>query len=94
MILNTQRKSLPLRLATGFLLSVGTLFLPWWFMLLCIVPLFFVFDYYFELCLLAFLMDVLYGSPLPHFGRFEFVFSIGSLLIYLILTVIKKRIRV
>ncbi|HBV01779.1 MAG TPA: hypothetical protein DEF00_05375 [Candidatus Taylorbacteria bacterium] len=83
-----------MRAIADFLLITAAFLLPWWVVLLCAAALFFVFERFFELFLVAFLMDLLFAVPLPRFGRFEFVLSFGSVFLYLILNAIKKKMRI
>ena len=92
--MKTKTKLIILRALADFLLIIAAVLLPWWVVLLCVIALFFMFERFFELFLMAFLMDLLYAVPLPRFGRFEFVLSFGSVLLYLILASIKKRMRI
>ena len=87
-------KLIILRAIADFLLITAAFLLPWWVVLLCAAALFFVFERFFELFLVAFLMDLLFAVPLPRFGRFEFVLSFGSVFLYLILNAIKKKMRI
>lgn len=81
------------RTVADVLLIGVALFLPWWFVLVSATALFFVFERFFELFLVAFLVDLFYAVPLPRFSEFEFVLSLCSVLLYFLLTVIKRRIR-
>ncbi len=92
--MEAKTRRMMIRVSADLLLLMAAFFLPWWVVLLYGVGLFFVFDRFFELFFVAFLMDLIYAVPLPRFGRFEFVLSLGSVLLYFILTVIKRRMRI
>lgn len=79
------------RALADMLLAMAAFFLPWWVMLLFAAALFFLFDAFVELFFAAFLIDLLYGSVLPRFLGFEFALSLGSALLYLLLTFLKRR---
>lgn len=87
-------KRIAKRTLADILLIMAALFLPWWVVLPFAVALFFTFERYFELFLAAFLMDLLYGNALLRFGGFQFVLSLGSVLLYIILTFPKRRMRI
>jgi hypothetical protein len=86
-------KKLAWRIIADLLLVSAAFFLPWWFALFSGAALFFLFDRFFELFLIAFLMDLLYAIPLPRFGSFEFVLSLFSVAMYVLLTFLKRRMR-
>lgn len=92
--MNVNTRYIAKRVVADLLLMTGAFFLPWWVVLLCASVLFFVFDRFFELFFLAFLMDLLYAVPLARFGQFEFVLSLASVPLYGILVFIKKRMRI
>ena len=92
--METNIKLLLLRGTSDALLIIAALYLQWWIVLICACLLFFVFDGFVEIFLAALFMDLLYGSPLSRFGDFQFVLSLGALCVYILLTVLKKRMRI
>lgn len=83
-----------MRLLTDILLVIGAFFLPWWLVLPCGAVLFFAFPRFYELLLLALLMDLLYGLKTERFGGFAFVLSLGAAALFSVLTFVKSRMRV
>lgn len=75
------------------LLIIAALFLPWWFTVLFACALFFMFDAFIEILIVALLMDVLYGIQLSRFGNVQFVLSLGTFVVFILLTFLKKRMR-
>lgn len=83
-----------MRLLADILLVASAFFLPWWLVLVCASVLFFVFPRFYELLILALLMDLLYGVSRASFAGFEFVLSLLAAVLFLALTLVKRRIRV
>ena len=81
------------RVVVDALLVLGVFLLPWWFVLPLACVLVFMFEDFFEFPLVAFLIDLLYGSPLPYFFNSSFILSIGALALYAVLTAVKKQMR-
>lgn len=81
------------RVGVDALLLLGAFLLPWWLVLFSACVMVFVFGNFFELLLVAFLIDLLYGSPLPYFFNSSFILSIGAAVSYVVLSVIKTHIR-
>ncbi|TSC58241.1 MAG: hypothetical protein Greene041679_142 [Parcubacteria group bacterium Greene0416_79] len=80
-------------LADAFLF-IGALFLPWWVTLPVGFLFFFLFEPFYEVLLLAFFLDALYGVPTPRFGGFQFMLSTATLLLYFAARFIKGRMMV
>ncbi len=83
-----------MRFFADLLLLVAATLLPWWLVLPCAAVFFFIFEHYVEFLLLALFMDLIYGAPLAHFFGFQFILSLGSAVLFLALTFIKKRMRI
>lgn len=83
-----------MRALCDILLLAAVFFFPWWFMLIAASALFFVFNRFYELFLFAFLADLLYAGAAARFGGFPFALSAFALLLFLVLTAVKRRIRV
>ena len=81
------------RVFADILLVCGVFLFPWWIVLLCACVLFFTFGRFFELFLVAFLIDLLYGSPVPYFFNSSFVLSLGAVALYLALSTVRKKMR-
>ncbi len=82
------------RILADILLFASALFLPWWITILAAFACFFLFQYFVELIIIGFLLDVLFGVPLPRFGGFQFVLSVISVLFFGVGTFLKRRMRV
>lgn len=83
-----------IRFFADLLLVIIAALLPWWLVLPCAAAFFFVFENYIELVLAAFFIDLLYGAPLPRFHNFQFVLSLGAVFLSVLLTFVKRRMRV
>lgn len=68
-------------------------FLPWWVACIAAAGLFFLFPHFYELIAVGFLLDLLYGAPLPRFFGFQFVLSLAALLLFILLRQVKRRMR-
>ena len=86
---NTQK-----RILADALLILTFFWLPWWSALILAVILFFFFTDFIELIIVGVATDLLYGGA-GIFGGFSspFFMSIASALIYLILILVKRRLR-
>ena len=82
------------RILADALLVAFALFLPWFATLALGSLFFFFFDSFFELIVAGFLMDLLFGVPLLRFGGFQFVLSLGALLLTLVLYPLRARMRI
>lgn len=91
--METNVRGMTKRIVADILLMIAAFLLPWWIVLLCAAALSLVFNRFFELLLVAFLMDLLYAVPLQRFGGFEFVLSLASVPLYFIFSFIKSRMR-
>ena len=83
-----------MRIVADLILLLAAFLLPWWLVLLCTAGLFFLFERFYELFLVALLLDLLYGVPIPQLYNFEFVLSVGAVVLFLALSAVKKRMRV
>ena len=83
-----------MRVLVDILLVLGALLLPWWLALAVSVGFFFVFPRFYELLFIALLIDLLYGIPLERFKDFQFVLSLSTGVLFLLLTTFKKRMRI
>ena len=83
-----------IRLAVFVLFTLGIYFIPWWF-LFAAVFIFMVLKrvILIELILPAFMLDIMYGTPLGRFNNFQFVATVIFLAMLLVVFVIKKYIR-
>lgn len=83
-----------MRILANILLFLGVLFLPWWLVLLVAVWCFFLFPRFHELFWYAFLADLLYAAPQDRFFGFEFALSLITVVLIVVLTLVKKQMRV
>ncbi|OHA20195.1 MAG: hypothetical protein A2849_04065 [Candidatus Taylorbacteria bacterium RIFCSPHIGHO2_01_FULL_51_15] len=83
-----------MRIIVDLLLVLSALFLPWWLTIFCACVLFFVFERFYELFLVALFMDLLYGVPTEMFAGSEFILSILGVCLYFLLAFAKKRMRI
>ena len=65
-------------------------FLPWWLITLAILLGFILFDFYLEGSGLIFLIDLLYSPPLAGFFTVQFLLTIISLILLLIIEYSKR----
>lgn len=83
-----------MRFFADLLLLVAATLLPWWLVLLSAAVLFFVFENYVEFILIALFLDLIYGALLDRFFGFQFALSLGSAVLFLALTFVKRRMRI
>ena len=55
------------------------------------IALLFYFPYYFEIVALGIVYDALYGIAVPEFWDIPYIFTISSVVLFLISLIIKKR---
>ncbi len=81
------------RIFADLLLCGAVLYLPWWVSALLALLSFFLFEHFYEMLVAAFLLDLLYGAPSPHFGTFRFVMSSVAVVLFMLGTVLKRHLR-
>lgn len=91
--MNALSGNIAIRSIADIVLLLAVFFLPWWAVLFLAIALFFAFERFIELFLAAFLLDLLYSAELSRFGGFEFMLSLGVVLLYGALSFLKKRMR-
>jgi hypothetical protein len=82
-------------MATRFLIDAGLIILffitPWWIPFLIAVALVFYYPSYYEIIVLGFAIDILYGAPTENFYGFTFVATLVGLTILLISSPLRRR---
>ena len=69
------------------------LFVPWWATVFFAVVLAFYFKHYYELIVVGFIIDALYGIPQIWFFNIEILFGLISIFTYIFIEFLKKKIR-
>ncbi len=82
------------RALADLLLLASVLYFPWWVMPLLGGSFSFFFPDYYELIVAALLTDILYGGPLPYLGRFPLPYTAGALVLFILLTLVRRRMRI
>lgn len=62
----------------------------WWLTWACAILLLFVFPAYYEIILWGVIYDALYGLPIAQFADFRYMFSLASLILFVIAFYIRK----
>ncbi len=66
-------------------------FAYWWITWCLAIILLFYFPVYFEIIALGIAYDALYGLTLPEFWNIKYIFTLASIVLFLISLIIKKR---
>ncbi len=74
-----------------YALFAAVLFLPFWISAIIGTVCLFLFRSYYEYIAFFFLSDLLYGTPLLRFHDFVFLTTAGSIVIFIIVEQLKKR---
>lgn len=81
------------RALCNLLLFLSIFWMPPLFSLFSGAALLFFFPRFYEFFIIAFLVDVLYGVPVPLFGGFPLVFSSLALALFVLSEGVKRRMR-
>ncbi len=82
-----------LRISLDAIIFLSIFYFPWWVgMFLAVVGILF-FSNFFEIFLVGYLLDLLYGTNVKEFYGIWFVFTLLSVVVYVIIEHIKKNIR-
>ncbi len=79
-----------LRVTINIVLLASILFLPWWVSVAIMVFLLALYRAY-EVFLWGFLMDALYSGPVPLYLNIPILFTIMSVLLFIVIGVSKQR---
>ncbi len=88
---NQNKNSKLYRIFFDALFLVSIFILPWWVTVAFMIVFMFIFEEYFEIMIFGIMFDVVYGVP----GIFPFsayIFTISSIVFYLFIHYLKKRI--
>lgn len=58
------------------------------------MPLLFFFPHFYEFLVAAFLLDMLYGAPVPLWGEFQLVFSSAAIVLFFLGGAVQRRMRI
>lgn len=64
---------------------------PWWLVWCCAIALLFYFPNYYEIIIWGIVYDALYGISLPAFWNIEYIFTLFSILLFVMAVILKKR---
>lgn len=84
-------RAITLRIIAGILMFLCIIWGYWWLTWSLAIVLLFYFPFYYEIMAWGIIYDSLYGASLPEFWNIRYVFSIMSILLFIISLVIKKR---
>ncbi len=63
----------------------------WWLTWIVAIALLFYFPIYYEIILWGVIYDALYGIALPEFWNIRFIFTIFSIILFILSIVLRKR---
>lgn len=66
----------------------------WWLTWILVIALLFYFPFYFEIIAWGVIYDSLYGIALPEFWNINYIFSISSIILFMISLLLKKRLTI
>ncbi len=75
----------------GLIILISILFGPWWLTWVLAILLLFYYPVYYEIIAWGIIYDSLYGVSLPEFWNIKYIFTIFSIVIFIISLFIKKR---
>lgn len=79
-----------LRILSAFLMTGSILWGYWWLTWTLAILFLFIFNFYYEIILWGMVYDALYGLSIPQFYNFPAIFSLSSLILFVIAFYIKK----
>ena len=80
-----------LRFICDFILILSILFGYWWLTWILAIIFLFYFNFYIEIAICGVIYDSLYGIPLEEFWNMKYIFTLSSIVLFLISLIIKKR---
>lgn len=81
---------MPLRLIFSITMFASVFLCPWWITSILAVIVLFVWEAY-EVIGAGFLLDAVYASQVPLFFSIEYIFTIASILFFITIHLLKKR---
>jgi hypothetical protein len=87
------KNKLALRIVLDFILFGSSLTGAWWIIFPVGIICAWCYKDFFEFPLSAFAFDVIYGAPRDKFYGFEYIYSLIALILFIIIMVLKSKIR-
>ena len=84
-------KNLHLRIIVALIMLISIFWGFWWFTWCLAICLLFYFPFYIEIIFIGLLYDSLYGISLPEFWNIDYIFTLASVVLFLISLIVKKR---
>ncbi|MFA6273462.1 MAG: hypothetical protein WC673_03175 [Candidatus Paceibacterota bacterium] len=81
------------RIGIGIIFCVVSLILPWWLFLLIGIPMVFFYHHFYELFFMALFLDLIYSEPSGKFWGFRFALTVSAVVILVIITALKQRLK-
>ncbi len=85
------KKQVLMRIIIGIAMFCCMMWGYWWLTWCLAIALLFYFPIYFEIILWGIIYDAIYGVPLPEFWNIQYIFTIASIVLFLISLILKKR---
>ena len=80
-----------IRIVAGIIMCFCIIFGYWWLIWALAILLLFYFPIYYEIIAWGIIYDALYGIALPEFWNIKYIFTLASIVLFLISLIIKKR---
>lgn len=81
------------RIIADIVLCIAVVSLPWWGTLIAVLAGMFIFDWFVEGLVIAFIFDTLYATPTVYFSGHVLVATYSAALLFMIVFFVKRRIR-
>jgi hypothetical protein len=86
-------KLVVIRILVDCLIFICAIIAPWWLTLILALCAALYFKNYFELVAAGLVIDSIYGVPRASFFYFQYIFTAGTFIIFLIFVFVKSRLR-
>ena len=85
-----QNRKLIIRILAGVLMVASIIWGYWWLTWALAIVFLFLFPMYYEIIAWGIIYDAIYGVPLPEFYGIPYVFTISSIVLFLIAFYMRK----
>ncbi len=80
-----------IRIVVGIIMFCCVMWGYWWLTWCLAIGLLFYYPNYFEIIFLGIFYDALYGVAIPEFWNIEYIFTISSIILFILAFFLKKR---
>jgi hypothetical protein len=87
-------KLILIRIATALMMFCFIMWGYWWFTWCLAIGLLFYFRNYYEIIIWGIIYDAIYGISLPEYGDIRYIFTISSIILYVLAIIFRKSLTV